>query len=64
MLSGCSAFRSSSYIFDTSCPNSESKMIIQKNQVQAERTERESFGVADTLRLSDAGGLSQYGAYV
>lgn len=39
-------------------------MIIQKNQVQAERTERESFGVADTLRLSDAGGLSQYGAYV
>jgi uncharacterized cupin superfamily protein len=39
-------------------------MIIRKNQVPAERTERESFGVADTLRLSDAGGLSQYGAYV
>ncbi|ROZ75388.1 cupin domain-containing protein [Ramlibacter sp. WS9] len=39
-------------------------MIIKKNQVPAERAERESFGVSDTLRLSDAGGLSQYGAYV
>ena len=39
-------------------------MIIKKNQVPAERAERESFGVTDTLRLSDAGGLSQYGAYV
>ena len=39
-------------------------MIIKKNQVLAERAERESFGVSDTLRLSDAGGLSQYGAYV
>src|SRR6187402_2462844 len=39
-------------------------MIIKKNQVPAERTERESFGVAETLRLSAAGGLSQYGAYV
>ena len=39
-------------------------MIIKKNQLPAERAERESFGVTDTLRLSDAGGLSQYGAYV
>ena len=39
-------------------------MIIKKNQVQAERAERESFGVSDTVRLSDAGGLSQFGAYV
>jgi uncharacterized cupin superfamily protein len=39
-------------------------MIIKKNQVQPERAERESFGITDTLRLSDAGGISQYGAYV
>ena len=39
-------------------------MIIRKNQVQAERAEREPFGVSETVRLSDAGGLSQYGAYV
>jgi len=39
-------------------------MIIKKSQVPVERVERESFGVADTVRLSDAGGLSQYGAYV
>ena len=39
-------------------------MIIKKNLVQAERAERESFGVSDTVRLSDAGGLSQFGAYV
>jgi uncharacterized cupin superfamily protein len=39
-------------------------MIIKKNQVQAERAERESFGVSDTVRLSEAGGLSQFGAYV
>ena len=39
-------------------------MIIKKNQVQAERAEREAFGVSDTVRLSDAGGLTQFGAYV
>ena len=39
-------------------------MIIKKNQVQAERAEREAFGVSDTVRLSEAGGLSQFGAYV
>ena len=39
-------------------------MIIKKNQVTAERAEREAFGVSDTLRLSDVGGLSQFGAYV
>jgi len=39
-------------------------MIIRKNQVPAERAERESFGVTDTVRLSVAGGLSQYEAYV
>ena len=39
-------------------------MIIRKGQVPVERAERESFGAMDTLRLSDAGRLSQYGAYV
>lgn len=39
-------------------------MIIRKSQVPAQRAERESFGVSDTTRLSEAGGLSQYGAYV
>ena len=39
-------------------------MIIRKNQVQAERAEREPFGVSETVRLSDSGGLLQYGAYV
>ena len=39
-------------------------MILRKNQVPAERAERETFGVSDTVRLSAAGGLSQYGAYV
>ena len=39
-------------------------MIIRKNEVPAERAERESFGVTETVRLSAAGGLSQYGAYV
>ena len=39
-------------------------MIIKKNQVQAERAERESFGVSDTVRWSEVGGISQFGAYV
>lgn len=39
-------------------------MIIRKNEVPAERTEYEGFGVTDTVRLSAAGGLSQFGAYV
>ena len=39
-------------------------MIIRKHQLHAERAERESFGVTDTLRVSDAGGLTQFGAYV
>ncbi len=39
-------------------------MIIKKNQVPAERAERESFGVSDTMRLSAAGGITQYGAYL
>lgn len=39
-------------------------MIIKRGQIQPERSERESFGITDTVRLSDAGGLSQYGAYV
>ena len=30
----------------------------------SERAERESFGVTDTVRLSDVGSLSQYGAIV
>jgi uncharacterized cupin superfamily protein len=42
----------------------ENEMIIKKSQVPAERAERESFGVTDTVRLSHAGGLSQFGAYV
>ena len=32
-------------------------MILRKNQVPADRAERESFGVSDTQRLSAAGGL-------
>jgi uncharacterized cupin superfamily protein len=39
-------------------------MIIRKSQVSADRAERESFGVTDTLQLSAAGGLSQYTAFV
>jgi uncharacterized cupin superfamily protein len=39
-------------------------MIIKKNHLSAERAELAAFGISDTLRLSDAGGLSQYGAYV
>jgi uncharacterized cupin superfamily protein len=39
-------------------------MIIKKGDVQAQSADRGDFGVADTLRLSDLGGLSQYGAYV
>lgn len=39
-------------------------MIFKRNQVQAERFEREDFGVTETLRLSELGGLSQYGVYV
>ena len=39
-------------------------MIIRKNEVAAERAERESFGVTDTVRLSGAGGLTHYGACV
>ncbi|CAN5325906.1 hypothetical protein BH10PSE17_BH10PSE17_01080 [soil metagenome] len=39
-------------------------MIIRRNEVPAERAERDTFGVADTVRLSDAGGLTQYGAYL
>lgn len=40
------------------------EMLIKKNQVPAERAEREGFGITDTVRLSAAGGLSQFGAYV
>jgi uncharacterized cupin superfamily protein len=39
-------------------------MIFRNSEVPAERAERESFGVTDTVRLSDVGSLSQYGAYV
>lgn len=39
-------------------------MIIRNGQAPAERMERESFGVSDTLRISDAGGLAQFGAFV
>ncbi len=39
-------------------------MIIRKSEVPAERAERESFGVTDTVRLSEVGGISQFGAYV
>lgn len=46
------------------CYSSKPTMIIKKSQVPAERADRESFGVSDTVRLSDAGVLSQYDAYV
>lgn len=39
-------------------------MILRNNTVASDRAERESFGVTDTVRLSHAGGLTQYGAYV
>jgi uncharacterized cupin superfamily protein len=39
-------------------------MIIRSDQVAADRAEREGFGTTDTVALADAGGLSQYGAYV
>lgn len=39
-------------------------MIIRSNQVAPERFEQPSFGTSNTVRLSTAGGLSQYGAYV
>jgi uncharacterized cupin superfamily protein len=39
-------------------------MIIRSEQVAADRAEREGFGTTDTVALADAGGLSQYGAYV
>jgi uncharacterized cupin superfamily protein len=39
-------------------------MITRSDQVAADRAEREGFGTTDTVALADAGGLSQYGAYV
>lgn len=39
-------------------------MIIRKDQTKPDRQASEAFGTADTFRLSDVGGLTQYGAYV
>lgn len=39
-------------------------MILRKGQPESERRTREGFGTADTVKLSDAGGLTQFGANV
>jgi uncharacterized cupin superfamily protein len=39
-------------------------MIIRKNQVETERNSKEGWGTVDTLRYSDAGGLTHFGASV
>ncbi|WP_082151584.1 cupin domain-containing protein [Caenimonas sp. SL110] len=39
-------------------------MIIKSDQTAATRDDRGAFGVVETLRLSEIGGLSQYGARV
>ena len=42
-------------------------MIVRKDQPQVDRTseeETERYGAYETLRYSDAGGLTQFGAYV
>jgi uncharacterized cupin superfamily protein len=40
-------------------------MIIRKNQVPVDRTpEEQMYGASESLRYSDAGGLTQFGAYV
>lgn len=39
-------------------------MIIRKGQTEAERQTNGAFGTSDTQRISDAGGLTQFGAFV
>jgi uncharacterized cupin superfamily protein len=39
-------------------------MIVGKAQPHVERRTSEGFGTIDTVKLSDAGGLTQFGAYV
>ena len=39
-------------------------MIIRQNQLPAQQADRGDFGAMDTTRLSEAGGLSQFGAYL
>lgn len=39
-------------------------MIIRNHQTPPQRNTREGFGTVDTTRVSDAGGLTQFGGYV
>lgn len=39
-------------------------MIIRKDQTAPEQRTSEGFGTSETVKLSDAGGLTQFGAYV
>lgn len=39
-------------------------MIIRPGQAPSEHRHSETFGTIDTVKLSDAGGLTQFGAYV
>lgn len=39
-------------------------MIVRKGEPVAERKTSEEFGTVETLRYSDAGGITQYGGYV
>ena len=39
-------------------------MIIRKGQSEPERRTSDGFGTSETLRLSDIGGLAQFGAFV
>lgn len=39
-------------------------MIIRKHQVETERNSKAGWGTVDTLRYSDAGGLTHFGASV
>ena len=39
-------------------------MIVRKGEPAAERKSSEEFGSVETLRYSDAGGITQYGGYV
>ena len=39
-------------------------MILRSSAMTSERQAREGFGTVDTTRCSDAGGLTQYGAFL
>ena len=57
------------FIFSVSSASSRSfprttPMIIRKSQVETERNSKEGWGTVDTLRYSDAGALTHFGASV